>query len=319
MRGPLFLTGKLLENRFTRPIKRSIVRLLAAGSGTRTVLNRYYDFLGNQGRSRFHSRYAKIFRESKSQAIEAGTWTIEFEGRTIRLPLRPSSWGLDWDNAVSIVGHDIEIKETYAELIRSRERPELFVDVGANYGTHSVLFLSAGVSAMSFEPNPECFSYFEAVCALNGLEGRWEQVAIGDRTGQAELVYPGNETSLGSIAPSVVSGMKQVSECVTAHVPVKRLDDYLSHMHQRKILMKIDVEGSDREVIVGGSQFIKNFKPKIIFESIDVKTRARFFKLLMDRAYTVHLLPWRPSTPWAPLRLEEFVTCTANNFIAIPK
>ena len=40
---------------------------------------------------------------------------------------------------VSIVGHDIEVKETYAALIASDHRPTLFLDVGANYGLHSIL------------------------------------------------------------------------------------------------------------------------------------------------------------------------------------
>jgi len=55
--------GKLFENRFTRPIKRSVVRSIAAKSGPRALLNRYYNLLDDDAKSRFHARYAKIFRD----------------------------------------------------------------------------------------------------------------------------------------------------------------------------------------------------------------------------------------------------------------
>src|ERR1700730_10042204 len=53
--------GKLFENGFTRPIKRSIVRSIAAKTGPRSLLNRCYSLLGDEAKSRFHGRYAKIF------------------------------------------------------------------------------------------------------------------------------------------------------------------------------------------------------------------------------------------------------------------
>jgi hypothetical protein len=131
--------GKLLDNRLTRPAKQEFVRACASRSAGRRLLNRYYRSLDAKARSRFWTRYAKIFRNHRKQ-VEGGTWEIDFADTPICLPLRPEWAWLDWDVAVSIVGHDIEVKQTYVALLNSSlSRPELFIDVGANYGTHSIL------------------------------------------------------------------------------------------------------------------------------------------------------------------------------------
>ena len=237
-----FTLEKLSENRFTRPIKRLIVRSIATKNGPRTILNQYYGLLGDEAKSRFHARYSKIFR-GQGALLASGDWSIRFIDQKIRIPLRPSWSWLDWDYALSIIGHEIEIKQTYAALITSDQRPTLFLDVGANYGTHSILFLSVGVPVIAFEPNPSCFSQFQTVCELNGLTGRWEQVAIGDKVGEIELAYPEKETWLGSVSSDVVSTLKKSDGMIIKQVPLKKLDDYLSDARGDKVLIKIDVEG----------------------------------------------------------------------------
>ncbi|MCK1607132.1 FkbM family methyltransferase [Bradyrhizobium sp. 166] len=319
-KSPAFSFSKLYDNRITGPLKSSIVRSVASRDRSRTILNHYYGLLDDRAKSRFHARYAKIFRDQNDDRLAPGDWIVHFDDKAIRLPLRSSSLWLDWDSAVSIVGHDIEIKQTYAELVKSDERPALFLDVGANYGTHSILFLSAGIPTMSFEPNPSCFSYFQAVCELNGLEGwRWEQVAVGDRSGQVELVYPETETWLGSVSLDVVSSVRNSGKVITKQVPLRKIDDYLGDIGRDKILIKIDVEGFEREVIQGASQLLIRHGPKIIFESNAKKSRGEFFRLLAGYGYSVYVLPWRPSAGFGALRPEEFLASAATNFIAIAR
>ncbi|MBR0906453.1 FkbM family methyltransferase [Bradyrhizobium liaoningense] len=313
-----FVFSKLYDNRISAPLKCSIVRSIARRNGSRAMLNHYYGLLDDRAKSRFHARYAKIFRDQSGDRLATGDWTVHFDGKAIRLPLRSSSLWLDWDSAVSIVGHDVEIKQTYAELVKSDERPALFLDVGANYGTHSVLFLSAGIPTISFEPNSSCFSYFQTVCELNRLEGwRWEQVAVGDRSGQVELVYPEHDTWLGSVSLDVMSSVKSSGKVITKQVPLRRIDDYLDDIGRDKILMKIDVEGFEREVIQGASQLLTRYGPKIIFESNTAESRGEFIRLLSSFGYSVYPLPYRPSAGHVALRPEAFLASAATNFIAI--
>jgi FkbM family methyltransferase len=317
VRHDLIVFTRLFENRLTRPIKRSIVKSIAAKDGPRTLLNHYYGCLSDDAKSRFHARYAKIFREENAELV-AGEWSIHFIDRRIRLPLRPMWSWLDWDNAISILGHDVEIKQTYAALITSDERPNLFIDIGANYGMHSMLFLSAAIPVIAFEPNPTCFSHFETICELNGYSGRWEQVAIGNMTGEVELVYPEKSTWLGSAASNVIAIVKESNDVISQKVPLRRLDDYITNIPREKVLIKIDVEGSESDVIQGAPQLLRECRPKLIFESNNLKMRSELFRQFERFQYSVQALPWRPSVAQRLLGADEFIASAGTNFIAIP-
>ena len=317
MRRELFSFTKLVDNRYTRPIKQSVVKGLAARHASRKMLNGYYGLLSDGARARFHERYAKIFRNHKIRLAD-GNWSVEFNGCSISLPLRDDWSWLDWDAAVSIVGHDIEIKQTYLTLIESEQRPVLFVDVGANYGTHSILFLSAGIPVVAFEPNPICRPYFETVCNMNGLVGRWEQVAIGNTSGEVELVYPERETWCGSISPDAISVLRNGGRATvdTQRVMIKKLDDYINEIGAANVLIKIDVEGYEREVFKGASEFLRRFRPRLIFESIKDQNRESTFQLLKELDYKIRCLPLDRSETSLGLALLEFCESRDTNFLA---
>lgn len=307
------LLGKLYDNRLTRPVRRSIVRWVASNRAPRWIANRYYRALSYQGKSLFHSRYSKIFRSGDT--LPPGEWMIEFLGHPIRLPLRPSLCWLDWDYALSVLGHDADIKQTYEALIESDQRPALFVDVGANYGTHSILFLAVGIPIIAFEPNPECYPQFRTVCGLNHIDGRWEQSALGKEAGQIDLVYPEKETWLGSTSSKVISRLCSRS-VIVKRVPIMMLDDYLDEMPDAEILLKLDVEGSEIEVLTGASRLLRSRAPKIIFESNEIETRPDLFDLLAGFGYGIYLLPWRQLEKTGALPRDEFLRNDATNFMA---
>jgi FkbM family methyltransferase len=307
------LRRKLYDNRLTRPVRGSIVRWMVSKRILRRILNKYYHMLSYEAKSLFHARYSKIFRSCGT--LVPGEWMIEFLGHPVRLPLRSSLCWLDWDCALSVLGHDAEIKQTYEALIESDQRPSLFVDVGANYGTHSILFLAVGIPIIAFEPNPECYPQFQTVCGLNHLNGRWEQSALGKETGQIDLIYPEKETWLGSTCGNVVSRLRSGS-IVVKRVPIRMLDDYLDEMPDGEILLKLDVEGSEIEVLKGASRLLRSRVTKIVFESNDIETRLGLFDLLAGFGYGIYPLPWRQLEENRTLRRDEFLRYDATNFMA---
>lgn len=313
------------------PLQRWIVRQLAARPSPRLLLNRYYESLSSDRKSRFERRYGQVFRSrgllgGDGVAMSPGDWTVHFAGREIRLPLRPEWAWLDWEHAVALMGNDAEVIQTYEAIIASDQRPTLFLDVGANYGTHSLLLLSAGIPTVSFEPNSTCLQHFQAICKLNGVEGKWEPVAIGNGTGQVEFFYPETHTWLGSMAPDYVATLKATGKVVTEHVPLRKLDEYIHEVSGQNVLIKIDVEGLEADVIRGASQLLRECQPRLVFESFafrpsaDVaRSRDELFRVLDERGYAIQALPWQPSAPARALRLDEFLTSTGNNFIALPR
>lgn len=287
----------------------------------RELVNRRYRRWSPAGKRRFHRYFAKSFTSGASR-IEPGAWPVEFAGRTISMPLRPDRMWLDWDNALSIVGHDIEVKQTYAASLRSANPPTVFVDVGANYGLHSILFLSHGVEAITFEPNPACHEDFRVICESNGLTGRIEGVALGGHQGEVQLIYPERETWLGTVSsgsrPEPEGEAGSSDGFHSQQVQQRTLDDYLGDLVDRRVLIKVDTEGSEHEVLAGAVRTLETVRPPIIFESLPDADRHALYGLLESCGYGVVPLPWDPGRPSSFLSERVFVASTAENFAAVP-
>jgi FkbM family methyltransferase len=259
-----------------------------------------------------------------SISVEGGTWHIHFAGRSLLVPLNDS---LYWSIALQILGHDAPIKETYQALITSDQRPILFIDVGANYGTHTILFLLHEIPVLAFEPNSECFSKFKSICDLNSLQGDWEMVALGNYVGEIELLYPEQQTWMGSTANDLKGSLGLFGAVKKQRVPVRRLDDYLPNLPLGKILIKIDAEGSELDVLRGSAELLHSRSPIIIFESFnsdDCVSRAmrpqrpELFALLRGFGYEIHPVHWRVPEALPPvLNVDEFIRDTGTNFLAV--
>lgn len=296
---------------------KSTVKLAATFPSTRSVLNTMYRALGPSQKRRFHGSLSRIFREGSLRGRD-GTWKVFFADKAIYMPLSSQSFWLDWDSAVSILGHDIEVKQTYETLLRSeRAKPEVFIDIGANYGTHSLLFLVHEVDTISFEPNSECEKVFRALCDLNGVTPAIENVALGARSGRAEIAYPERDTWLGSTNPEIIRRLGRPDGLIRRQVVQKTLDDYLPVITGRSTLIKIDTEGNELAVLQGAVEVLRAVKPIVIFEShADDGSRRPIYEFLGCRGYSISTLPYDPARSLQPLTYERFASHRATNFVA---
>jgi FkbM family methyltransferase len=305
------------SSRFAKASARALVRVMAAFQWTRQVLNLGYLMLGSAGCKRMHGAFAKIFREP-GLAGRDGTWRIRFARKQIVLPLQQATFWLDWDSALSIVGNDIEIKQTYEALCADpQRRPELFFDIGANYGTHSLLFLCQGIHAVSMEPNSTCHDKFRQLCAANGVVAHIEHVALGASPGEATIVYPERDTWLGSSHPGMLEALANQQGLKRETVRVACLDDYRELAQGKKTLLKIDTEGNELAVLQGASRFLSGIAPDIIFESFAGPGREALFDLLQGCGYSLRNLPHTAPFSTGPLTRENFLNSQQANFIAL--
>jgi FkbM family methyltransferase len=283
-------------------------------------VNRTYQRWSLTGKARFHRYFADAFRDH-DRRVEPGEWPIEFVGKRVRMMLRKDRMWLDWDSALSIAGYDVHVKVTYAHCLGSDQPPEVFFDAGANYGLHSLLFLAHDVETVTFEPNPECHDDFRALCELNGLSPRLEAVALGDRPGDALLAYPERETWLGTTRPDHPPEPETLTPGELRHVQVPRrtLDNYRELIAGRRGLVKIDTEGTEDEVLAGGSRMLEIDRPLVIFESLAGPDRPRLSSLLTEAGYGIGALPWDPGNPGPHLDEGAFLRSTDQNFIAVPR
>ena len=282
------------------------------------MLNRLYTGWSYQAKSRFHRRFAKLFRGRPGPAL-GGLWHIDFVGRTLLAPLGPESFWLDWDLTLSFLGHESEIVQTYENLLRSRSTPACVLDVGANYGLHSLLFLAHGVRCVSFEPNPNCHPVLWRLADANRLEARLEPLALGSSPGDCELWFPETETWLGTTSEQVRSELALEHALQSVEVKRTTLDLYCAAHHLNPDLIKIDTEGNELEVLEGGRRVLTEHRPLIIFECWRGPQRESLRQFFEHVGYQLAALPlWDLDAP-PILDNDAFITSEASNFAAIAR
>jgi FkbM family methyltransferase len=305
-----------LVRRARNRVERELVRVVVAFEASRPLLARRYAGLDWQGRAAFHEKFARLFWRSWIHGRE-GKWPLSFAGRTVDAPLGSRSFPLDWETAVSILGHDGSVKKTYELLVSNpAHRPDLFIDVGANYGTHSLLFLVSGIATQTFEPNTACHAPFLRMCSANGVTPTLQPFALGAANSRITLTYPESETWLGSSTPEVIATLKARGDLVTVEVEQKRLDEFLPLMKGSRVLVKIDTEGNEAAVLEGAAEVMRQIRPAVIFESWKGDGRRTIHALLQRSGYGIRELPWDGSTLRSPMSLEEFGASRDNNFVA---
>lgn len=134
-------------------------------------------------------------------------------------------------------------------------KPQRVLDVGANVGEFTKELLShvPDCQVVMIEPNPHCEKY------LKTIGQRYDMVALSDHTGVAEL-YIENANLVGTGASLYRENTIWYNDdkCHTHTVPLKMLDGCNYFDDGIIDLVKLDVQGSELDVIKGGRNTIKN-------------------------------------------------------------
>jgi len=138
--------------------------------------------------------------------------------------------------------------EDMAFLLHLLRPGDLFVDVGANVGSYTVLASAvAGARTVAFEPVPSSFRALRRNCDVNGIGERVELSNAGVGRSRGTLRFTASDDCVNHVATAAESGRADLVE-----VPVVVLDSALDGRCPR--LLKIDVEGYETEVVAGASR-----------------------------------------------------------------
>lgn len=222
--------------------------------------------------------------------------------------LKTSSYEADWHRIFSI-GHDIEVKKYYFSRILNK-CPSQFIDIGANYGMHSLIFLSHGISTTYIEPNSECISEFKSLCQLNDFNPEILSFGLGKNSSSLILSWPKNKTWLGQVKIKS-SNLKIPKGYDTQEVLVKTLDT-INVIKDENALIKIDAEGYEFSILEGGREVIIKYHPEIIFESIPGETsRSLIHNFFFEVEYRIFDLLSEKN-----LDKDNFCSSPSKNFLA---
>jgi FkbM family methyltransferase len=166
--------------------------------------------------------------------------------------------------------NELRVETPETRVLRSMLGPgDTFIDVGANHGSFSLLAASLigdSGQVFAFEPQPRLATLTARSLAASGTT-RFKvfNVACGDHRGDVDLHVPWMLND-GSGSASVYAGYAREHSSVIS-VGVRPLDDVLDHRAiSGRVVVKIDVEGSELAVLRGAQSLIADRRPAILFE-----------------------------------------------------
>jgi|GEM_PF-5008428 FkbM family methyltransferase len=177
-----------------------------------------------------------------------------------------STFGNNWWTTIATGHYFIEPSETVI-LLRLIPYIDYFIDIGANIGFYSLMMSHEGINSIAFEPSPECLYSFKKSVATNNLKDKIQihPAAIGEKKGKTILYC--NYYDCGITIPRS-PGMQTTKEIV---VPVDTLDNIFAknkNLLQKRVLLKIDIEGAELEALNGGESCLSSRnKPIILIEA----------------------------------------------------
>jgi FkbM family methyltransferase len=219
-------------------------------------------------------------------------------GRVPRIESGPGK-GLRFDAGPANAGfesgdYEVPVQKTVASLLRDGD---VFYDIGANVGFFSVLagrLVGPAGAVYAFEPVPANASTVERNARLNRL-GNIEvlRVAVSHQAGRSELFlahYAGGAALKSAAVPPDLAG--------SILVDTSPIDDLVKARRIRPPdVVKIDVEGAEKDVLQGMLDVLREWRPKVILEVDDADEARCDGKLaacrgfLQDLRYRCEVLP----------------------------
>jgi FkbM family methyltransferase len=146
--------------------------------------------------------------------------------------------------------------EDMAFLLHFLRKKDLFIDVGANIGSYTILAASeVGAEAISFEPLPKTFNILKENIAINKLEhlAQLYNNGVGNETGVLRFTNDLDTINHVIMNDDTKDGIK---------VRIVSIDN--TAIINKPCLIKIDVEGFETEVLKGMENTLKNVNVKAL-------------------------------------------------------
>jgi FkbM family methyltransferase len=173
--------------------------------------------------------------------IASGPVTINFVNDA-KLLVRPGMTGATGNIYTGL--HEFEDMAFVLHVLRTSD---LFVDVGANVGSYTILASAGlGVKTIAFEPIPTTYGHLVDNIDLNGVHDLVTAHNIGVGAERGELIFTSSLDTVNHVLGAAES------DIASTKIAVNTLDEMLGE--SRPTVIKIDVEGFETRVIDGAGK-----------------------------------------------------------------
>lgn len=182
------------------------------------------------------------------------------------------------DNKLKTISHDKGISSeliihkiheplTTSLIIKKLRKGMHCIDIGSNIGYYAILESSKiGDNGLvwSIEPSPQNFKTLSKNIILNQRKNiKCYNIAIGDENGKIDFVI--SEKSNWSKIKNKIDHIENGDKII--QVDIMTLDSFSQKNEIKKVdLLRMDVEGYERNIIEGSMNFLEKFKPILMIE-----------------------------------------------------
>jgi FkbM family methyltransferase len=205
-----------------------------------------------------------------------------------------------------------------ASVLRANVNRVSYFDIGANVGHHTLFMAAYADDVYAFEPSPEACSELRSKIKSNNLSHiNIYEIALGDHDA-AGLLGSGLPDNPGS--RSLVWTLDAARDEV---VQIRIGDFFMREIAAPKInLLKVDVEGFEKNVFAGLKDTLRRDRPIILFELIGKTDKSGFRseQELREHLFTEHSLfavrGERQAKLFPFIWGDDAVVCLPNELIA---
>jgi FkbM family methyltransferase len=154
-------------------------------------------------------------------------------------------------------------------VLKAAEYADCFFDIGANLGYFSLLFATASQrtsTCYAFEPAADVYHRMVAAIEENRLSNyiHPQRCAVGSAYARRKIIINRQGSGGGSLCPDFIEEHQRSG--FTEDVDVVSLHGFMEHhrLSPQYGMVKIDVEGFEKEVLTGGAQYFDSAKPPVV-------------------------------------------------------
>jgi FkbM family methyltransferase len=243
---------------------------------------------------------------------------------------------IDWYDRLKfrlLLGNDISLSlyiggsfepNEFAYLEEKLRPGMVFIDGGANEGLYT-LYAARRVGpsgkVLAIEPSTREVKRLRANIEMNQLENVIiEAVALGEQPRQASLAVAGHGHEALNTLSSIGEPFRRED------VQVETLDALVArHQLERVDLIKLDIEGSEVQALLGSRETIERFRPTFLIEAEDVRLASMnkrigdLLAILDEHNYDIQIFDNHTGALRPARRPDEPATTHRGNIAAIPK
>jgi FkbM family methyltransferase len=196
----------------------------------------------------------------------------------------PTPYGILLNSAIQLRAHMIGTYEYPASKILQKELKDarLFIDVGAHVGYYTLLASKIAKEVIALEPDPFNYKLLRINLRINGISNAYAlNIAASNYTGTGIFASIKNIGKLLAQKSNLDNNINKIK------IRVVKLDDLLLKIGKNPDVIKIDVEGSEMQVLEGLQETLRKGVKCLMIEVHSEENNAEVISFLKSLGYKI--------------------------------